>query len=666
MADNDIENNSIDFLTQFLEEEAQDDIPTFSRKKTTKSDLPSAKDVLVALALNRQVSEETRQKILDGAVRTIVAGVPDGGWAAPVADALAEFVGERMHRVVREKTPLPRDLEDHRLPGLAHAGEYIVGVAPDPDRSLPPLLLSIAQLRLAVLPPDAAMIMEVLRHCQEGPVPPETTGLKPQVLSFDELCSLIPHGGKAVETVERIRAAIERKLGSGIGRKRKTIPKLEDAVEYGDARTWALSLRDDIVDLRAGLIDWEDIDRGAVFYGPPGTGKTLLATMLGESLAIPTVVSSIGELFASSSGYLDGVIKSLRKVFDEARAKSPSILFLDEINALPNIDTVGDRNRDYWTPVILDFYQLLDGAMSDRAGVIVIGATNRIEDIHPALLRPGRLERAIYVGPPDEHGIERIMRHHLAGELADADLRMLAKLQVVRRTTGAVIDEQVRAARRRARRAKRPMTLEDIEAQIITEEDRDETTLRRAAVHEAGHAIGGIVNGEMLEMISVVQVGDAGGGTMFTNPDRKLATRSDFEAMVVRMLSARAAEESILGEPSQGAGGAEDSDIGHATRIASMVEGTWGLGSSLVYRAAPDDVVGLLKDPLFRAKVDALLRELYERALNLARKHQSEILVVADALMERKFLTGDEVHAILDRHHESVSTHSSPDAIAAE
>ena len=642
--------SSFDFLDQFLSDPNDTPQPPRFGRKHAYRELPSAADVLVALSLNKAVDTEMRERLHSATMKAIVVSVPDPGWARPVADAIADSVEEHVHRIVREKIPAPRDLDDPRLSVRLRDGEIVVGVAQDPDRALPPLLLSVADARITIPNPDAAMLMEVIRHCQEDDGPTEAEELKPQLLSFDELCGLMPHGGKASETIARIRLAIERKLSAGIGRKRKAMPRLEEAVEYGEARQWALRLRDDIADIRVGLATMDDIDRGAVFYGPPGTGKTLLAQMLGEATGLPTVVSSVAELFASSSGYLDGVIKAMRKVFDEARAKSPCILFWDEINGLPRVDQLDSKYRDYWMPVILDFYTALDGAMSDRSGVIVIGATNRLEDIHPALLRPGRLERAIFIGPPDEQGVERIMRHHLAGELANADLTMLSRLDVAREATGAVIEEQIRAARRLARRAKRPMIIEDIEAQIFPVEDRTDAFARRAAIHEAGHAVAGIINGETLRMVSIIPVGTTGGGTMFENPKRGLSTRSDFELMVVRMLAARAAEEVILGEPSQGAGGSDDSDIGHATQIASMIEGAWGLGGSLVYRAAPNDVGDLLNDPTFRARVDATLKALYERALALVRKHESEVVAIADALVERRFMTGDQVRVVLDQH----------------
>lgn len=635
--------------------------PRFGRKKKAPEVvLPSAKEVLVELALGRVVSEEAHQKISTGAIRMVVANVPDAGWAHPIADALSDITEDPVHTIVRDKIPQSRDLADHRLPEWAHAGELVVGVAPEADRALPPLLLSIAELHIDVAPPDAEMVAEVIRQCQKGKVPAEVLELQPQVLSFDELCSLIPQGGKASETVARLKATIERKL-NGAGRKRKSLPRLEDAIEYGAARDWALALRDDIADYRRGLIGWEEVDRGAVFYGPPGTGKTLLAQMLGEAVGIPTVISSMAELFANSSGYLDGVIKAMRKVFDEAKAKKPSILFLDEINAIPNIDKLDARGRDWWSPVILDFYTLLDGAMSGRDGVIVIGATNRIEDIHPAILRPSRLERAIFVGPPDQCGIERIMRHHLGDDLVNEDLGMLTALNAAHRATGAVIEEQVRAARRTARRGKRPLTLEDVKKQIAHDDNRPPDMLHRSAVHEAGHAVAGLILGTgILKSVSLHQSATAGGLTHFEDSTGGLVTRGGFERMVMRLLAGRAAEELILGEVSQGAGGSADSDLGLATSIATAMHASVGFGESLLYRASPSEAPRLLEDHQFRQEVHVTLQDLYARTLEFLSNHEAELRSVSEALLEHRFLSGDQVKAAMSGKNESEETDSSP------
>jgi AAA+ superfamily predicted ATPase len=645
------DDDKIDFLSQFLSESDESNEPPRFGRTPTRRTRPSARDVLVALSLNKAVDADVRERLQAGKLKAIAVSVPDGGWAQPIADAIADSVEEQVHRVVREKIPAPRDLDEQRLPSWLRDGEIVVGVAQDPDRALPPLLLSVAEARIVIPAPDAALVMEAIRHCQEGDVPPEAAELKPQLLSFDELCSLIPHGGKAAETVARVRLAIERKLSSGIGRKRKAIPRLEEAVEYGEAREWALRLRDDIADLRANLATWDDVDKGAILFGPPGTGKTLLAQMLGEATGLPTVVSSVGEFFASSAGYLDSVIKAMRKVFDEAKARAPCILFLDELNALPNIDQLEGKNRDWWVPVILDFYQLLDGAMSDRAGVIVIGATNRLEDIHPALLRPGRLERAIFVGPPDEQGVERIMRHHLGGELADADLTMLATLDVARSATGAVIEEQIRAARRLARRAKRPILLEDVEAQIVSEEHRSEEDIRRTALHEAGHVVAGLVQGMgELKTVSILSNGTSGGSVSFDEYSLAYSTREHLDAMVVTLLAGRAAEQLVLDLPSQGAGGSANSDLGRATQLMTSIFTATGLGGSLVFRASFDRAHELLAlDSELRRQVESGLATLHDRATELLRRRRDMLSAIADALIEKRFLTGQEVKKIVER-----------------
>lgn len=567
---------------------------TFGELGTVMKDMhmknrPLAADVLVDLAVARAISGELRDQLRAGGTRAIVVEVPDGGWADPVGDAIKAMVGDLAYVISRASIPRGHELNDGMLPKKLRDGRVAIGVAAQADRTLPPLLLSLAEVRVTVAPPDAAMITEVIRKAQGGRIPKEASSLRPEMLSFDEITALIDRNGNAFDTVRRLRAAIDRKAGTSGSRKdSRPLPRLEEAIEYGDARDWALSLRDDIADMRKGLIGWDDIDRGCVLHGPPGTGKTLLARMLGEACGVPVVVSSIAELFANSSGYLNDVIKALRKTFDEAKAKAPSILFLDEINALPNIDQVGERNKDYWAPVIFDFYTLLDGAMSGRDGVIVIGATNRIEDIHPALLRPGRLERAIHVGAPDAAGVERIFRHHLGGDLADADLGKLAIQNVGRGATGAVIMEQVRAARRLARRAGRPMVMADLESQILEEDTRTPEELRRSAVHESGHVITGLAIGSTLDLVNINMSGDNGGCARLSIPTGTLVTRDQIEGMVMSLLGGRAAEQLLLGEPSQGAGGAADSDLARCTSMLASLEASLGLGSSLLFRSLPE------------------------------------------------------------------------------
>lgn len=620
--------------------------PFFSRKSKKAGDRPSAREVLAELALDKVMDKDLRSRLVNGKVRALVVEVPDGTWVHPVLDAIDAFVEFNPYKLPRSTVPKSSDRGDARLADNLRAGRTVISASPDVERALPELLLSVADARVTVGLPDAEMVLEAIKRAQGGRVPPRAKMLSVELLTFEEITSLIVDGGNATESVERLEMVIASKLKRKANG--KVLPKLADAIEYGAAREWALDLRDDIADARAGKIGWDQVDKGCVLYGPPGTGKTLLAQMLGEACGVKTIVASVGEFFATSSGYLDGVIKAQRKVFAEARSMAPCILFLDELNAMPNADTVGDRNKDYWMPVIMDFYTLLDGAMSDRDGVIVVGATNRLSDIHPAILRPGRLERAIHVGAPDEKGVERIMRHHLAGDLADDDLGALAVFDTIRGATGAVIMEQVRAARRTARRAGRSIELLDLAAEVMGEDNRDENAIRRAAVHEAGHAVAGILTGEVLESVNVLGSGEFGGGTQFANNDVFFRTRADYESKVVMLLSGRAAEEEVFGQPSQGAGGAPYSDLAKATKIVSTMFASGGLGDTLAYRASSEASIELLAiDRVFETKVSRTMSELYNRALELMHRHRDALEAIADMLVERQILTGREVESII-------------------
>lgn len=622
---------------------ALDDAPVEPPKKKER---PSSRETLADLALHAALGPALRKKLAAGKACCIIVKVPEPSWVDPVDDALAPLTKDKAVVIARAKQPLPRDREDGMLPHRLEAGRIVVGVSPDPDHWLPQLLLDTAEVSIEIPPADAALVSRVLRKCARGRVPVEAASLEPALLTFDQITSMIASGSTAAEAVRRLARAIDGR--KKVGTREEPLPKLEDAIEYGEARRWALDLRDDLADVRAGKIGYSDTDRGAILYGPPGTGKTLLARMLGQDLGIPVVVTSVAQWFASTGGYLNDIIKAQRGAFNQARSQAPSILFLDEINAMPNIDTLGDsRNADYWKPVILDFYTLLDGAMEGRDGVVVIGATNRIEDINPAILRPGRLERAIFVGAPDKAGAERIMRHHLGDDLVHVDIGHLARLNVAKGATGAVLMEQVRAARRRARRAGRPMSLDDIAVQIFDKDDRTAEAVYRVGVHEAGHAVASMELGlGRPEYITVLPMGVSGGLTMFEKSEYHLGLREDFERLVTMMLSGRAAEHVVLGRPSQGAGGHPQSDLGRSTHLIATMLATTGLGDTLSY-VAEEDLGQLMRlDREFRAKVEKIINQLYDRALGLMNQHRDCLVAIADSLVDRKFLGIAEIQSI--------------------
>jgi ATP-dependent 26S proteasome regulatory subunit len=180
-------------------------------------------------------------------------------------------------------------------------------------------------------------------------------------------------------------------------------------------------------------------------------------------------------------------------MFERAAAfGAPCILFLDEIDALPNRATMSPRGADWWTPVVTDFLLSLDNAVAGkRAGIVVVAATNNIGGVDAAVLRPGRLERAIEITRPDHAGTVNILRYHLHGELPGDDLTDVAHL--MDGSTGAEIMMAVRDARRIARTAGRALALEDIAHAIAPIEEIAPAALNRICIHEAAHAVTALV-----------------------------------------------------------------------------------------------------------------------------------------------------------------------------
>lgn len=193
--------------------------------------------------------------------------------------------------------------------------------------------------------------------------------------------------------------------------------RIETLTGYGDARDWALDLKEDLQLWRGGRLAWSEMSTKLLLSGPPGTGKTTYARALCNSLQIPLLVTSVASWL--EPGYLGDVLKRMSKAFEMARENAPVILFIDEV------DNIGSRaggrreqHDDYWRSLINRLLELLDGT-SKTDGVIVVAATNLAEKIDPALLRSGRLEKHVAIPMPDMEALTGILAHHLGADLAD-------------------------------------------------------------------------------------------------------------------------------------------------------------------------------------------------------------------------------------------------------
>lgn len=388
-----------------------------------KKGRPSARCAIVAAAFQAATSGAIRRQLKGKSALALVVLVPGPSWIKPVRDLFVSYFGTSWQAIADSKTAQQKADQNIDVAADLASGRPVIGVAAVLD-ALPSALPTAADVTIRIDAPNAATIGRAIRMFTGHRVP---TGIEEGIaagLEFHDLVAAFRANSPPAEIFERLRRA---SASVGTAGTTERLPKLEDAVEYGAARTWGLALARDISDYRTGRLEWQSVDRGAVLFSEPGLGKSLYVRILAKACGVPLVAFSIADLFASSPGYLDSVIKASRAMFERAAALAPCILFLDEIDALPNRATMSPRGADWWTPVVTDFLLSLDNAVAGkRTGIVVCAATNNISRVDTALPRPGRLERAIEITRPDHVGAANILRYHLEGQLADTDVTEIA------------------------------------------------------------------------------------------------------------------------------------------------------------------------------------------------------------------------------------------------
>lgn len=393
-------------------------------------------------------------------------------------------------------------------------------------------------------------------------------------------------------------------------------PSLEDI--HGD--TPALRAARQIVrDLRGwgkGAVSWADLTRTLLLYGPPGTGKSWIARAMGNSAGFSVVTGTFGAWQAA--GHLGDMLREMRRTFAEARAKVPSVLIIDEIDAVGSREDREQHNRSYRTQVINAFLAEMD-IVAREEGVIVVGTCNHRHLIDPAVLRPGRFDMHVQVPLPDAEGLFSVFRHALA-DWCEADLRDLTSRAVG--CSAAEVDAVIRQTRATARAQKRDMSLDDL--RTVFRITHDHAIDRRVALHECGHAI--VCAALDLGPVRRIYLDrDGGGGTVF-DTTAKHGILADMQNRMVQLLAGRAAERLVLGDVSAGAGGGPTSDLAMATAIASGIQMRYGLGGhGPVWTADPETAIALDPDALFRIR----------RELESAEKRAAQILAVYRPLLEK-------------------------------
>lgn len=423
---------------------------------------------------------------------------------------------------------------------------------------------------------------------------------------------------------------------------------------YGKAKDWGLQLAADLDAWRAGEIAWEDVDRGALLYGPPGCGKTSYARALATTCNVHLIVASAARWQAQ--GHLGDYLKAMRTAFKDAKKHAPSLLFIDEFDSFGDREspTSDDHHRDYRRQIINGLLECLDPS-EGRDGVVVIGATNNPDGIDPALLRSGRLETMIEIPLPDAAARLGILHQHLKGQKIEGDLGKVVAAS--RSWSGADIEKLARDVRRLARRRRTAITdsllLEVMPKRYVMTDDE----LRHAAVHEAGHAMVGVLLAcDVLIGVHIerdVAVGGArqsAGRASFEPSDGIIRTSVHYDDRIAMLLGGIAAETVVFGAYADGAGGARASDLALATDLATRAERHYGLGATLSvelgHGSHPLESIRK-RDPELRRLVECRLRQQFDRAVRMLSERRSALDGLADRLVTHGHVTGDEVRAML-------------------
>jgi len=604
---------------------------------------PSVHDELPRLVLERALGRSLPRRLRRKVPLAVVVQAPSADWVVPLSLAAKSLKGapEVIHRDGAKRQIDRPDVGNDEVAAALRQGNSVVGVSQAPDRLLPATLTAVVDARVAAVAPDGDAIRILLRRCL-GSAPKSVPDDIASGLDFHDIVSAFRRGATPRRVVALLAAVSSARCKATAADDTPTLDKLPGCAPA--AREWGLALARDYAAWRRREIPWKQVDAAAVLTGIPGGGKTTFAKSLARTLKVRLVATSVGEWFAGSPGYLDSVIKAAQQAFDAARSAN-GILFIDELDAIPNRNTMSNRGKDWWTPVITYLLLLFDSEQTSRDGMVLLGATNAdISQLDPALVRPGRFGRQFVLPPPTALDLSQVLAFWLGSVPAGIDLEALARLRPG--ATPADAAQWARDARALAIGAGRAVTADDIVAAVAPPDGKSDRDRRVAALHEAGHAVVAVLGGRALMSVSIAGVGTTAGATTTRNAFSSFPTRAEIEAETRVLMAGRAAEIVFLGVASMGAEG----DLMVATRLVAMLHTAGGLGADLLHRAPSEDPTGPLAfDPALRRAVADDLARIQAGVIEDVRRQSAAVDALAGALMARRFLDGPEAEAIVKR-----------------
>ena len=471
-----------------------------------------------------------------------------------------------------------------------------------------------------------------------------------KAMNFGKSTAKMTQGGETHVTFKDVAGADEEK------------EELEEIVDF---------LRDSSKFIELGA----RIPKGILLVGPPGTGKTLLAKAVAGEAKVPFFSisgSDFVEMFVGVGA------SRVRDLFDQAKKSAPSIIFIDEIDAVGRHRGAGlGGGHDEREQTLNQLLVEMDGFGANE-GIIIMAATNRPDILDPALLRPGRFDRQIVVNTPDSKGREEILKvHSRAKPLADdVDLSVVAKSTVG--FTGADLENLMNeAALLAARLGEKKIRMQHIEdsvikviagpekrSKVVTDKDK-----KLVAYHEAGHAIIHHVlpHCDPVHEVSIIQRGRAGGYTLsLPTDDKNYVSKNDMLDNLVSLLGGRVAEKLVLDDISTGA----SNDIERASKIARDMVTKYGMSDAIgpiSFRSENDEVFlgmsyssGREYSEKLAAEIDTEVKSIidnaYERCTKILTENMTKLHNVAQALFEKEKIDGEEFVEIFNQDDKKEAT----------
>ncbi len=440
-----------------------------------------------------------------------------------------------------------------------------------------------------------------------------------------------------------------------------------DVAGVEEAKTELMEVVDFLKDPKKYQLLGGKIPKGVILLGPPGTGKTLLAKAVAGEAGVPFFSISGSDFVEMFVGV--GAAR-VRDLFEQGKKHAPCIIFIDEIDAVGRQRGAGlggghDEREQTLNAMLVE----MDG-FNTNTGVILIAATNRMDVLDPALLRPGRFDRQVVVDRPDLAGREAILRVHAKNVklVEGADLSVIA-----RRTPGFsgadlanLINEAALLAARRNKKAVEMPEMEEAIDRVMAGPERRTRVIsddekKIVAFHESGHTIVGkmVDKSHNVHKVSIIPRGHASlGATWYLpNEERFLSSKTELINSITALLGGRSAEELVFGDVTTGAG----NDLNRATDIARAMVCDYGMSEKLgsITLGKKDDMVFIGRDlmkektyseqtaQLIDGEIKRIVEECHKKALDILKKNRKTLKVMAEVLLEREVLDSSEVDDIM-------------------